>query len=280
MGRAVISYIPALHQGYFNFFKEQSAPIFVLGREFVLETPRMERDIRALDPTLVAKALSAVGFKAQVLESSKMLSDLKLETIVMPDEDVNRNFASAYLGKVKVGFVPTFLRWDGNVASKQFKIPADRQVSVKQFDREMIRTAEQEARKSPDWWRQIGAVVIAKDGQRLTAHNRPLPQDDYSLGAFGDPRSNFDYGQSVELTTALHAEAALIAEAAKRGLALNGASIYVSTFPCPVCAKSLAAAGIKKVYYNQGYSLLDAEDILKAHNIELVYVDMKIPPSA
>ena len=61
-------------------------------------------------------------------------------------------------------------------------------------------------------------------------------------------------------------------ELAKRGIALEGASIYVTTFPCPVCAKSVALSGIKKVYYSKGYSLLDAEDILRAYGVEIVLV--------
>ena len=54
---------------------------------------------------------------------------------------------------------------------------------------------------------------------------------------------------------------------------------FVSTFPCPVCAKSIAVAGIKKVYYCQGYSLLDAEDILRPYGVELIFVKMKNPSS-
>jgi hypothetical protein len=34
----------------------------------------------------------------------------------------------------------------------------------------------------------------------------------------------------------------------------------------------LAEAGIKKVYYQKGYSLLDAEEILKAYGVEIVLV--------
>jgi dCMP deaminase len=99
-----------------------------------------------------------------------------------------------------------------------------------------------------------------------------MPSKDYTFGPFGDPRSNFDAGEHFELSKAIHAEAALIAQAARRGAPLDGASVYVTTFPCPVCAKSIAAAGITKVYYTKGYSLFDAEDVLGAAHIEIIQV--------
>ena len=132
--------------------------------------------------------------------------------------------------------------------------------------------AFREAEKSPDWWRQIGAIAL-KDGKiLLTGFNKPVPSKDYTLGPFGDPRSNFDAGIGFEISKAIHAEAGVIATAARRGLPLEGASLYITTFPCPVCAKSIAASGIKRVYYSKGYSLLDAEDVLRAAGVEIVLV--------
>ena len=119
-------------------------------------------------------------------------------------------------------------------------------------------------------------MVVARDGKPLiSTHNRPSKSDLLNVNIFGDPRSNFDAGENIELTTAVHGEAAAIAEAAKKGIALEGTSLYVTTFPCPVCAKSVAAAGIKRVYYSKGYSLVDAEDILRAANVELIIVETK-----
>ncbi|HLN18769.1 MAG TPA: deaminase, partial [Patescibacteria group bacterium] len=61
-------------------------------------------------------------------------------------------------------------------------------------------------------------------------------------------------------------------KAAKDGISLNNTNLYVTTFPCPTCAKLIAEAGIKKVYYESGYSLSDAEDILKNAGIEIILV--------
>ena len=44
---AVISYIPAIHKGYVDFFRKYSGgTLYILDEELVREVPRMERDIR------------------------------------------------------------------------------------------------------------------------------------------------------------------------------------------------------------------------------------------
>jgi dCMP deaminase len=51
----------------------------------------------------------------------------------------------------------------------------------------------------------------------------------------------------------VHAEQNAIADAAKRGVALEGATAYVTHFPCVNCAKILAAAGMSSVKYLRDY---------------------------
>jgi dCMP deaminase len=275
----IISYIPALHEGYMKFFREHPGDIYVLDTSLVRETPRLERDLRALEPNVVVQMLSTLQASTTVrlLQNVKQLP--KNVDIFMPDEDVNRNFANNHLADRDVTFISSFLRWDRQITTAEFKIPADRTVSTDELDTQLLAVAQAEADKSADWWRQVGAVVV-RDGKMLVAsHNRPFLADSYNVNIFGDPRSNFDAGEHIELNTAMHAESSVIAQAAKKGISLEGSSIYVTTFPCPVCAKLVAAAGISKVYYDKGYSLLDAEDILEAANVELILIDKDKPPT-
>jgi len=51
----------------------------------------------------------------------------------------------------------------------------------------------------------------------------------------------------------VHAEQNAIADAARRGVSLAGATAYVSHFPCLNCAKMMAAAGIRRVTYHLDY---------------------------
>jgi dCMP deaminase len=58
---------------------------------------------------------------------------------------------------------------------------------------------------------------------------------------------------------ASHAEANAIAQAARFGISLEGASLYCTLAPCYVCLKLIASAGIKEVYYEYDYESRDFE---------------------
>ena len=58
-------------------------------------------------------------------ELNQIFSQGNLE-IIMPDEDVNRNFAQQHLGDKNVKFIPAFLRWGSNqISSTELKVDAD-----------------------------------------------------------------------------------------------------------------------------------------------------------
>jgi dCMP deaminase len=276
MEHVVASYVPALHRGYLDFFKKYPGTLYLLGPDFVLEAPRMDRDIRALAPEEIKTLLEGTKLFSKIVVLNKdTLSQLLVETtpVVMPDEEVNRQFAAAHLKDKKPEFVSVFLRWDRQISTKEFEVPPGRVISEDVFDKEIMANAFEESKKSADWWRQIGAILIRDKKPVLTTHNTPLPSE-YTLNALGDPRANFDANEAQykDLGKFIHGEANLIAQAARKGVLTEGASIYVTTFPCPACAKSIAVAGIKEVYYSKGYSILDAEDILKAFDVKIVLV--------
>ena len=51
----------------------------------------------------------------------------------------------------------------------------------------------------------------------------------------------------------VHAEQNAIADAARRGVSLDGAVVYITHYPCINCAKIMAAAGISAVKYHMDY---------------------------
>jgi dCMP deaminase len=273
---ATVSYIPALHRGYIDFFKKYPGTLYILGPDFVLEAPRMDRDIRALAPQEIKSLVEGLKLFSKIVVLDKNNFQELLDDpapIVTPDEDVNRLFAKEHLGGKPVQYISVFLRWDRQISTTEFQVPPNRVISESEFDKQIMANAFEESKKSPDWWRQIGAILVRDKKPVIIAHNTALPCE-YTLNALGDPRSNFDAGEAQykDLGKFIHGEANVIAQAAKQGISTEGASIYVTTFPCPACAKLLAVAGIKEVYYSKGYSMLDAEDILKAFGVKITLV--------
>ena len=63
--------------------------------------------------------------------------------------------------------------------------------------------------------------------------------------------------ENAALETRVHivGAAAVIARAARDGIALAGADMYTTTFPCPACARLVAEAGFRRCYFAGQYSL-------------------------
>ncbi|HEX8643707.1 MAG TPA: deaminase [Allosphingosinicella sp.] len=95
------------------------------------------------------------------------------------------------------------------------------------------------------------AELVEKMGDAgLIAANKPvaeLAQD--LLPALKGTR----FAAIGEFSRPVHAEVAAIIDAARRGVRIDGGSLFVTTFPCHNCAKHIIAAGIRKVIYLEPY---------------------------
>ncbi len=57
----------------------------------------------------------------------------------------------------------------------------------------------------------------------------------------------------IEYGRILHAEMNAITDAAQRGIPIDDATLYCTTFPCHLCAKHIISSGIKHVVYIEPY---------------------------
>lgn len=92
---------------------------------------------------------------------------------------------------------------------------------------------------------QVGAVLIADDSRTvlLPAYNGP------PAGVADTPARR---ERPAKYLYASHAEANLIAFAARRGIRTDGCHVYVTHMCCAACARTLIQAGIKKVVFGAG----------------------------
>jgi len=273
--KALISYVPVIHQGYLKFLEENSkdADLYILGKDFIEDFPWMRKEIRALGPEMTKKLIEKSGLfeKIEVIQPSD-LDKIKdnYEKLVMPDEEVSRTIAKKY--NLDTDLKKTFLMWDKHNSTEARKVVPDVKISKEKFDQKILKLAAKNSEKSSDWWRRIGSVVV-KDGKPIIySYNKHLPHE-YAPALVGDPRAPFHKGIGIEISSAVHGEAAAISKAAREGIELEGASLYVGTFPCPPCAKLIALSGIKKLYYGVGYGVLDGLDVLKQAGVEIVKVE-------
>ncbi|MGD0373212.1 MAG: deaminase [Streptosporangiaceae bacterium] len=282
--KQVLLYLPVIHAGYEQFLQRHSdsADVMLLGAGFRERFPSLAKDIRALAPARAADYLRVTvrGPRVTVVEPAGLQAAISCDVLVMPDEQVMRDLTADYRldsGRTVV-FDRTFLRWDRNWSTAEQPVRPDSQIAADELSRTLLGLADEVSGRSSDWWRQVGAVAV-RDGTVLCeAWNRHHPTE-YSPYLDGDPRDAFERGVRADLSTAIHAEAAVVAQAARHGISLAGADLYVSTFPCPACARLIAEAGFRRCLFARRYSVLDGERVLRSAGVELIWVDASGPPA-
>jgi dCMP deaminase len=280
--KQLLLYLPVIHAGYQALVERHrdATELLLLGGSFADEFPVLRKEIRALRPEVAAAYLRPAlpGTAVRVVETGELPAAVVADELVCPDEELLREVVGRYrlaAGR-SVCWERTFLRWDRPWSQAGRPAGYDGTVTAEALPRHLLGLAQREAGRSSDWWRQVGAVA-ARDGVVLgAAHNTHLPTE-YAPYLHGDPRNEFSRGVRSDLSTAIHAEAELVATAARDGLSLAGADLYVTTFPCPACARLVAAAGFRRCYFAGPYALLDGETILRAAGVELIWVDTTGP---
>jgi dCMP deaminase len=276
--KQVLLYLPVVHAGHEAFFARHAdaAEVLLLGAGFKAEYKSLAKDIRALPPDRAAQFLRLMLPHAtvRVIEPADLPAALTADTLVLPDEDVTRQLAEQHqLGQGRnVVFDQTFLRWDREWSRAERPAASDGTVKPADLPAQLVAKAKELADRSSDWWRQVGAIAWRGEQVLGAAWNHHCPTE-YAPYTDGDPRDGFSRGVRADLSTAIHAEAAVVAAAARDGVPLGGADLYVTTFPCPACARLIAESGFRRCYFSGAYSVLDGDAVLRAAGVELLWVD-------
>jgi dCMP deaminase len=70
----------------------------------------------------------------------------------------------------------------------------------------------------------------------------------------------------------VHAEQNAVADAARRGVSVEGSTAYVTHYPCINCTKILLAAGIRRILYLKDYENDPwVEEMLREANVDITH---------
>ncbi len=278
-----ICHIPVIHKGYLDFVR--TAEEKGVTKLFLVDLERL-RPVEEFD-YLVRKnslhALTAIDIQQALLQYTKIpviiLSDDTMSEIVagtdsvlMPKEDISTFLAEKYLVGRDIHYENAFLRWNRENLGET-KEPEVSSNNLSAFTTTVFHQVLEEATKSADWWRSVGAALVKNGNVIALGHNEHMPHEQLP-NFYGDTRALFKKGVNINYVTAAHAEVSVIAEAAKKGISPEGAELFVTDFPCPYCARLIAKAGIKKVYFLKGYAVLEGDEFLKGEGVELIQVGL------
>lgn len=120
--------------------------------------------------------------------------------------------------------------------------------------------------------RHVGAIIV-KDKHILATGYNGAPSGIESCAERGECLrrvKNIASGTMQEVCYAVHAEQNAIIQAAKFGISLDGATMYVTHQPCVICTRMIINSGIKKVIYKNGYPDEFALQLFAESNVKIV----------
>ena len=119
--------------------------------------------------------------------------------------------------------------------------------------------------------RHVGAVVV-KDKRILTTGYNGAASGINSCVERNEclrDKLKIQSGTRQEMCYAIHAEQNAIVQAAKIGVSLEGATIYITHQPCSMCARMIINSGIKRIVYLEGYPDDFSLELLESAKIHL-----------
>lgn len=140
-------------------------------------------------------------------------------------------------------------------------------------DRKFIKMLKKIGVKSTCLRAKIGALAV-RNGKVLGKGDNSF-HECYDCGIIGCIRDiqNIPSGMRREICYGICAEQRLFANAAKKGVKLDGATIYLTSHPCRICEGLIAESGIKRVIYIKGYpDVIPVYDTLKDFGLEVIQI--------
>jgi dCMP deaminase len=114
------------------------------------------------------------------------------------------------------------------------------------WDEYFMRIAEAVATRSTCDRKLVGAVIVRDKTILSTGYNGSIR----GLPHCSEVGHMMEAGHCV---ATIHAESNAIIQAAKNGVLIDGATLYVTASPCWSCFKQIANAGLRRVCYREFY---------------------------
>ncbi len=185
--------------------------------------------------------------KAQILASIK-----GIEVVVCSDQNLKQLISNKSLKVIQIGSVilrKTRLLISIKKVGEKMKIS---QTSTPD-DYKFIKKAQSLVLKSDCWWRPTACVFVRNDKIVTTAVSHNPWQTSCQKLSLKPADISLSDGEQISFCDAIHAEKSGIAQAARKGISLDGTSLYVTVCPCEECAKGVIEAGVKRVVFDSDY---------------------------
>lgn len=142
-------------------------------------------------------------------------------------------------------------------------------------DKNFMNIAEEIGSASSCISKKVGAIIV-KDGRILSSGYNGTPAgyincNDHWNGV--DSKEHHEWSKKYEI----HAEMNAIIWAARKGIPIDGATVYCTHEPCHDCTKNIIASGIVKIVYLHDYkhtNKVEADLFLLYCNVKKIKIDI------
>jgi dCMP deaminase len=273
-----VAYVPVLHNGYLSFFdhltQEGIEALYLIADDLLVADDELDyihrKDVlRALPHEVMVQLVQKVcGVPVHSLTKENVASVAETgATVLSPREDINKRLISEHFAENSVRYVDVFLRWNRDAVGEEHDADA-LELELSPFEQDLFTKIVDESSKSADWWRHVGAALVQNEKVIALSHNEHMPEEELP-NILGDTRAMYKKGKNIHYVTSAHAEASVIGEAARKGIPTEGATLYVTDFPCPYCARLVVKSGITKVIYIRGYAVLGGDAFFKEMGVDV-----------
>jgi dCMP deaminase len=131
------------------------------------------------------------------------------------------------------------------------------------------------AKRSTCIRRSVGAILVKEKRILATGYNgAPAGLRHCEEAGCLRENSSIPSGTRHELCRGLHAEQNVIIQAAYHGISINGAALFCTNKPCAICSKMLINAGIREIYFLDGYEDALSDQMLAEAGVNLKRLEL------
>jgi len=123
----------------------------------------------------------------------------------------------------------------------------------------------------------VGAILVKDKRILSTGYNGAPSGVDHCLdvGCLREQK-NIPSGERHELCRGSHAEQNAIVQAAAYGTSIKDAILFCTNLPCSICIKMIINAGIRSIFYEEGYPDSLSEKLMQEAGITLTNVKKSV----
>ena len=135
---------------------------------------------------------------------------------------------------------------------------------ITNIDRSNMQIALELSRRSKAIRVKVGCLLVTADQIMIGAYNgTPSGWDN----CCEDVHETELFEHLVTKSSVIHSELNAILHAARQGVSVKGATLYVTLSPCVSCSAMISQVGIKRVVYLNEYRDTTGVDVLREHGI-------------